>query len=63
MLLADYRSAGITSIGDGDTSDEELEFFRQLKTHGQLPCRTFAVLHVDAQMPMERIEARNPSRR
>jgi predicted amidohydrolase YtcJ len=58
MLLADYNSVGITSIGDGDTSDEELEFFRQLKTRGQLTCRTFAVLQVDAQMPMEKIEAR-----
>lgn len=58
MLLADYNSVGITSISDGDTSDEELELFRQLKARGELSCRTFTVLHVDAQMPMDKIEAR-----
>ncbi|MCC6858681.1 MAG: amidohydrolase [Bryobacterales bacterium] len=58
MLLADYNSVGITSIADGDTSEEELELFRQLKARGELTCRTFAALHVDAQMPVEKIEAR-----
>ena len=43
---------------DGDTSDEEVEQYRQLKQRGELTCRTFMALSVDAQMPMERIEAR-----
>ena len=58
MLLADYNSAGITSISDGDTSDEEVEIFGQLKGSGQLTCRTFMVLHVEANDPFDRIEAR-----
>ena len=58
MLLADYNSVGITSIVDGDTSDAEVEIYRQLKARGQLSCRTFLVLHVDANAPLERIEAR-----
>jgi hypothetical protein len=58
MLLADYNSVGITSISDGDTSDEEVEIFRQLKERGQLTCRTFMVLHVNANDPLGQIEAR-----
>jgi len=58
MLLADYNSVGITSISDGDTSDEEVEIFRQLKESGQLTCRTFMVLHVEANDPFDKIEAR-----
>ncbi len=58
MLLADYNSVGITSIADGDTSDHELDLYRQLKEKGELSCRTFLVLHVDAQMPMDKIAAR-----
>ena len=58
MLLADYNSVGITSISDGDTSDEEVEIFRQLKESNQLTCRTFMVLHVEANDPWDKIEAR-----
>jgi len=58
QLLADYNSVGITSIVDGDTDDSEVELFRGLKDSGELTCRTFMALSVDAQMPMERIEAR-----
>ena len=58
MLLTDYNSVGITSISDGDTSDEEVEIFRQLKESGQLTCRTFMVLHVEANDPFDKIEAR-----
>ena len=58
MLLADYNSVGITSISDGDTSDEEVEIFRQLKESNQLTCRTFMVLHVEANDPFDKIEAR-----
>ncbi len=58
QLLSDYNSVGITSIVDGDTSDEEVEIYRQLKERGELTCRTFMALGVDAQMPMDKIEAR-----
>jgi len=58
LLLADYNAVGITSISDGDTSDEEVEIFRQLKESGQLTCRTFMVLHVEANDPWDKIESR-----
>jgi len=58
QLLADYNAVGITSIVDGDTDDGEVELFRQLKERGELTCRTFMALSVDAQMPIEKIEAR-----
>lgn len=58
MLLADYNSVGLTSIVDGDTQDDQVEVFRQLKERGQLTCRTFLVLHVEANDPFDRIEAR-----
>jgi predicted amidohydrolase YtcJ len=57
-LLADYNSVGLTSIVDGDTEDEEVELYRLLKDRGQLSCRTFLTLHVDAQAPLDQIEAR-----
>lgn len=57
-LLADYNSVGLTSIVDGDTEDDEVELYRTLKERGQLTCRTFMALDVDAQMPMEKIEER-----
>ena len=58
LLLADYNSVGITSIVDGDTSDSEVEIYRSLRDSGELTCRTFMALSVDAQMPMEKIEVR-----
>ncbi len=58
QLLADYNSVGITGIVEGDAEDSELELYRQLKDRGELTCRTFVALHVDAQQPLEKIEAR-----
>lgn len=58
LLLADYNSVGLTSIVDGDTSDEEVGLFEALKQRGQLTCRTFVALSVDAQMPIEQIRER-----
>ena len=57
-LFADYNSVGITSILDSNTSDEALELFRRLKQSGELTCRMFVALAVDAQMPMDEIEKR-----
>jgi predicted amidohydrolase YtcJ len=58
QLLADYNSVGITSIVEGDAEDDEVELFRQLGDRGELTCRTFLALHVDAQQPLDKIEAR-----
>ncbi len=58
MILADYNSVGLTSVVDGDTQDDEVEIFRQLKQRGQLTCRSFLVLHVEANDPFDKIEAR-----
>jgi predicted amidohydrolase YtcJ len=58
MLLADYNSVGITSIADGDTSDAQVEIFQQLRGRGELSCRTFLVLHVEANDPFDQIAAR-----
>jgi len=58
LLLADYNSVGLTSIGDGDTMDDEVEVFRQLRNSGQLTCRTFLVLHVEANDPFDKIQQR-----
>lgn len=58
QLLADYNSVGFTSIVDSDTDDAELELYRTLRERGQLTCRTFVALSVDAQMPMDQIRSR-----
>jgi len=58
LLLADYNSVGLTSIVDGDTEDDEFELYRRLYETGQLTCRVFINLDVNAQLPMDQIEAR-----
>ncbi len=57
-LFADYNSVGITSIGEGNTSDSQLELLRQLKENDQLSVRVFSYLAVDAQSPIEEIRER-----
>ncbi|MCZ2156053.1 MAG: amidohydrolase [Bryobacterales bacterium] len=57
-LLADYNSVGITSIGDGDTSDSELELFRQLKESNELTVRVLSYIHINSQDPIEKIGER-----
>ncbi len=58
QLFADYNSVGITSVGDGDTDDDELELFRQMRKDNDLTVRVHSYLHVDAQEPIEKIEER-----
>ena len=58
MLFADYNAVGITSIGEGNTGDAQLELLRELKENGNLSVRVFAYLAVDAQDAIEEIEAR-----
>ncbi|MBI3866562.1 MAG: amidohydrolase [Planctomycetia bacterium] len=58
QLLADYNSVGITSIADRDASDGAVVLHKKLKDRGELTCRVFLNLSVDAQAPLETIEAR-----
>lgn len=57
-LLADYNAVGITSICDRDAGDEAVELYRILKDRNELSCRVFLNYSVDAQKPLEEIEAR-----
>jgi predicted amidohydrolase YtcJ len=58
MLLADYNAVGITSISERDLGDSGIEIYRQLRDKGELTCRTYIMYSVDAQMPLDQIEAR-----
>jgi predicted amidohydrolase YtcJ len=57
-LLADYNAVGITSIADRDASDDAVELYRILQERGELSCRVFLNYSVDAQAPLDKIEAR-----
>ena len=56
-LLADYNAVGITSIVDANTDQAGLELYRTLLAQNALTCRTFMAYGVDAQAPLDRIEA------
>ena len=56
-LLADYNSVGITSIVDANADRGGLELYRTLLAQHALTCRTFMAYGVDAQAPLDRIEA------
>jgi predicted amidohydrolase YtcJ len=56
-LLADYNSVGITSIVDANTDRRGLELYRTLLAQKALTVRTFMAYGVDAQAPMDKIEA------
>ncbi len=58
MLLADYNSVGITSIAERDLGDAGIDAYSRLRDAGELTCRVFVNYSVDAQMPMDQIEAR-----
>lgn len=55
--LADYNSVGITSIVDANASKEGIELYQALLDKDALTCRTFLAYGVDAQAPMDKIEA------
>jgi hypothetical protein len=57
-LLADYNSVGLTSIVDADTADNEFELYRKLYEKQELSCRVYVVLSLNAQAPLDEIEAR-----
>ena len=56
-LLADYNAVGITSIVDANTDRSGLELYRTLLEQKALTCRTFMAYGVDAQAPLDRVEA------
>jgi predicted amidohydrolase YtcJ len=56
-LLADYNAVGITSIVDGNADRQGLELYRTLLQKNALTCRTFMAYGVDAQAPLDRVEA------
>ena len=58
MLLADYNAVGLTSVSEGDLTDVDLETYRRLNNSGQLTCRVFIHYDVDAQLPLDQIQAR-----
>ena len=58
QLLADYNSIGITSIADRNASEEAVELYRRLRNDNELSCRVFINVAVDAQAPLEAIEAK-----
>ncbi len=57
QLLADYNAIGITSIVDANTSAADVELYRTLLDQKTLTTRTFLAYAVDAQAPLEDIEA------
>ena len=56
-MLADYNAVGITSIVDANADQGGLELYRTLLAQNALTCRTFMAYGVDAQAPLDRIEA------
>ena len=56
-LLADYNAVGITSIVDANTDKSSVGIYRTLLEQKSLTCRTFMAYGVDAQAPLDQIEA------
>jgi len=56
-LLAAYNEVGITSVTDREVGDGDLQLYQSLRDRGELTCRIFLTYYVDAQQPLERIEA------
>lgn len=56
LLLADYNSAGITSIVERTAGSDAVEVFRALRESGELSCRVFITYSIDPQLPIEQIE-------
>jgi predicted amidohydrolase YtcJ len=56
-LMAAYNEAGITGVTDRMATDGAIATYQQLKDKGELTCRVYLTYHVDAQEPMEKIEA------
>lgn len=56
-LLRAYNEVGLTSVVDRSATDSTIQLYSQLLERGELTCRVFLTYYVDAQEPLERIEA------
>ena len=56
-LFTAYNQVGLTSIADRNASAEALELYEQLLEQGELTTRMFVSYAIDAQAPLEDIEA------
>ncbi len=56
-LLADYNSVGFTSIVDANADKIGVELYRKLLSQNALTTRTYIAFGVDAQAPLDKIEA------
>ena len=56
-LLAAYNEAGITGVTDRGATDATIALYQRLKDRGELSCRIYLTYYVDAEGPMEKIEA------
>ena len=56
-LMAAYNEAGITGVTDRMATDGSIATYQQLKDKGELTCRIYLTYYVDAQAPMEQVEA------
>jgi hypothetical protein len=57
-LFADYNSSGITAIGDGDTTPEEIACFRRMRDAGDLTVRISMSQHIGTLGSTEEIQER-----
>jgi predicted amidohydrolase YtcJ len=57
QLFVDYNSVGITSIGDRDTSPDEIETYQALKAAGHLTVRANLSHHIDSVGSTEKVLA------
>jgi predicted amidohydrolase YtcJ len=56
-LLADYNSVGFTSIVDANADKIGVDLYRTLLSQNALTTRTYIAYGVDAQAPLDKIEA------
>ena len=56
-MLNLYRAAGLTSIGDGAVSNEELPLYEKLRSGNKLPVRVVMTWWVDIARPAEELVA------
>jgi predicted amidohydrolase YtcJ len=57
MMMADYNAVGITSISERDLPDADIERYRRLKQEHQLTCRVYIMYSVNAELPVDQVEA------
>lgn len=56
-LLRAYNEVGLTSVTDRGATNASIDLYSQLLERNELTCRIFLTYYVDAQQPLEKIEA------